>query len=178
MTIKKNIYLIGLMGTGKTSIGRMLAQQLNSAFYDSDSEIEKRTGVSVSWIFDVEGEHGFREREARVIAEIAQNKGIVLATGGGSVLLPETCQLLQSTGYIVYLQAPPGLLVERTRTKTNRPLLRDVAVEEKLTQLLHEREKLYTNLADAVYNTGAGSIPKIVQIMYRDFKNQGWLLNS
>jgi len=140
------------MGAGKTTVGRYLAEQLHRPFYDTDVEIERRTGVEVSWIFDVEGEAGFRERERLIIAELTQLSSIVLATGGGAILLPENRLHLGGRGVVVYLETTVDALVERTAKDKKRPLLRDadnVSVRrKKLTHLLDARRDLYQSLAD------------------------------
>ena len=119
-----NLFLVGPMGAGKTTIGRYLADMLGWRFVDSDHEIELRTGASIPWIFDKEGEDGFRRREAQTILELTAEQNLVMATGGGVVLNPENRRLLHETGWVVYLNVPPMLLYERTRHDRNRPLLR------------------------------------------------------
>ncbi len=142
------------MGAGKTTIGRQLAKQLGKTFYDADHEIEKRTGVKVSVIFDLEGEDGFRKREAAVIKELALLDNIVLATGGGAVLFDENREVLKTNGYIIYLRATIKDLCKRMRYDKQRPLLQNVDVKEKLEQLYKERHQIYTDLADHVVDTG------------------------
>jgi shikimate kinase len=113
------IYLIGMMGAGKTTVGRQLARRLGRPFFDSDHEIVARTGVAIPTIFEIEGEDGFRRREAQTIAELTSGENLVMATGGGVVLNPENRQLLHDTGWVVYLNVPPALLFERTRHDRN-----------------------------------------------------------
>jgi shikimate kinase len=122
-SVPKNIYLIGLMGAGKSTVGRMLAKRLGKTFFDSDHEIEKRCGVKIPTIFEMEGEEGFRKRESAVIKDLTQLQDIVLATGGGSVLLSENRTYLHENGYVVYLRANPHELWVRTRNDKGRPLL-------------------------------------------------------
>lgn len=147
---KQNIYLVGLMGAGKTTIGKVLARRLAYAFIDSDHEIEARTGVSLPTIFEIEGEEGFRKREAQVIAEMAALEGHVVATGGGSVLRPENRANLQRSGLVVYLNVPLFALYERTRMDKNRPLLQVKDPWQRLKELHAERDPLYREVADIV----------------------------
>ncbi|MEQ8486618.1 MAG: shikimate kinase AroK [Pseudomonadales bacterium] len=145
---RPNIILIGLMAVGKSTVGRLLAQALDMQFYDSDHEIEARAGAPVAWIFDVEGEAGFREREHQVLDELTQRSGIVLATGGGAVLNPCNRALLAARGVVVHLDSPLERLVERTRRDRKRPLLRGGNVRETLARLHGERDPLYREIAD------------------------------
>lgn len=142
------------MGAGKTSIGRQLAELLQYQFLDSDHEIEARAGVSIPWIFDVEGEDGFRKREQAVIAELVQLPSTVLATGGGVVIRQANRQALKQHGIVVYLKADIDTLVARTRHDKNRPLLQTADPRQKLTELLVQREPWYLETADIVFNTG------------------------
>jgi shikimate kinase len=156
MIRSRNVFLIGGMGSGKTTVGKYLAQQLHHRFYDADEEVELRSGVEISWIFDVEGEPGFREREKQIIEELTRLSPIVLATGGGAILMPENRQCLASRGVVVYLETTVDSLVERTLKDKKRPLLRDVNTRrEKLTRLLDERIDLYRGLADYTFSTDA-----------------------
>lgn len=173
MMKKNNIFLVGLMGVGKTSIGRMLAKELYLNFYDSDHEIEKRTGASIPWIFDLEGEQGFRQREKKVIDELTQLKGIVLATGGGAVLNPDNRNALSSRGVVIYLQANLEDLVERTGRNQNRPLLAKDS-RAVLEKLLENREPLYREIADLVYNTSGRSVNEITQEILVDLRKRGF----
>lgn len=145
---KPNIILIGLMAVGKSTVGRMLAQALAMEFRDSDQEIEARTGAPVSWIFDMEGESGFRQREHQVLDELTRRHGIVLATGGGAVLLPCNRALLASRGVVVHLDSPLKRLVERTRRDRKRPILQQGDPQQILERLQREREPLYREIAD------------------------------
>jgi shikimate kinase len=154
MSKSDNIFLIGPMGSGKTTIGRQLATLLHKRFMDADQEIERRTGVSIPTIFDIEGEAGFRNREATVIEELSQGRDLVLATGGGAVLLAGNRQALKSRGTVVYLQADLETLVERTRRDRNRPLLQTDNPRGKIEELLRQREPIYRELADIIIDTG------------------------
>jgi shikimate kinase len=153
----QNLYLIGLMGAGKTTIGRLLARHFGRPFFDSDHEIEARTGVKVPVIFEIEGEAGFRQRESQVIAELTQRSGIVLATGGGAVLDPANRAALRSTGYVIYLRAQPPDLWQRTQQDRNRPLLRTADPEARLRQLHEDRDPLYRETAHLIMDTGRQS---------------------
>ena len=148
------MFLIGPMGAGKTTIGRHLAALLTKRFLDADHEIEKRTGVSIPVIFEIEGEDGFRRRESSVIGELSQERDIVLATGGGVVLLEENRQALTQHGTVVYLHADIETLVDRTRRDRNRPLLQTDDPRAKIEELLRAREPLYRQMADVVVDTG------------------------
>ncbi len=142
-----SVFLVGLMAVGKSTVGRLLADELGFAFYDSDRVIEERAGAEVAWIFDVEGEQGFREREAQVIDELTQLPGIVLATGGGVVLREENRTRLEARGTVVWLDTPVDRLVERTRRDKRRPLLRGGDPRSTLERLSSERRPLYESIA-------------------------------
>lgn len=149
------------MGAGKTTIGRLLAKQLNMHFYDSDHEIERRTGVKIPLIFELEGEAGFRKREAAIIEELSQLENIVMATGGGAVLLPGNQNSLKQHGKIIYLRANVHDLWLRTRNDKNRPLLQGGDVKQKLERLYAERDPIYRELANCIVDTGAQSASEI-----------------
>lgn len=154
MAEKRNIFLIGPMGAGKSTIGRQLAQQLSMEFVDSDNEIEQRAGADISWIFDVEGEEGFRKREERIINELTQRQGIVLSTGGGSVLSKDTRNYLSARGIVIYLKTTVDKQVERTLRDKKRPLLQDVDdPRQVLEELAKIRNPLYEEIADIVLPT-------------------------
>jgi len=154
MAEKRNIFLIGPMGAGKSTIGRQLAQQLSMDFVDSDSEIEQRAGADISWIFDIEGEEGFRKREERIINELTQRQGIVLSTGGGSILSKENRNYLSARGIVIYLQTTVEKQVERTQRDKKRPLLQDVEEPRKvLEELAKIRNPLYAEIADITLPT-------------------------
>lgn len=145
------------MGAGKTTIGRLLAKKLGRDFYDSDVEIERKTGVKIPLIFELEGEEGFRRREAAMLEELCQLKNIVMATGGGAVLLPENRTVLKNNGKIIYLRAKVGDLYQRMRHDKSRPLLQGGNLRQKLEHLYKVRDPIYTELADYVVGTGAQS---------------------
>jgi len=153
-----NLVLIGMMGSGKTTMGRALARHLGKSFVDSDQEIQKRTGVNIPYIFDIEGESGFRERESRVLAELVQHKNIVLATGGGAVLAEKNRELLQRAGVVIYLKASVSDLWHRTHHDKNRPLLQTKDPYGKLTELYQFRDPIYQQVADIVVQSGKQSV--------------------
>ena len=164
----KNIVLVGLMGAGKTKVGRMLSRRLGLGFVDTDREIESRTGVNISTIFEIEGEEGFRKREARIIKELTVLNGHVLATGGGVILREENRKNLQKNGFVVYLNAPPHVLWERTRNDKNRPLLKVKDPLQKLQELFVSRHPLYQEVADFVVNERRGNIRSVVQLLVKE----------
>jgi len=165
-----NIYFIGLMGAGKTTIGRLIAKQLSMAFYDSDHEIERKTGVKIPLIFELEGVDGFRKRETAALEDLCQLENIVMATGGGAVLLPENRELLKGNGKIVYLRASVHDLWVRTRNDKSRPLLQGGNIKQKLEQLYIERDPIYSALADCIVDTGAQSANEITSYIERLIK--------
>lgn len=158
-----NIFLVGLMGAGKTTIGRALARRLNKRFIDSDHEIEARTGASIPLIFEIEGEASFRQRESEVIRDLTAQENIVLATGGGAVLKPENRECLKTRGTVIYLRASVSSILQRTRNDKNRPLLQTADPRARLEQLACEREPLYLEIADLVIETGRPNIQFLVQ---------------
>lgn len=147
------IVLVGPMGAGKTTIGRRLAKLLGRSFLDSDHEIEACTGVEIAYIFEKEGEQGFREREREVIDQLTQRAGIVLATGGGAVVNADNRQNLKARGYVVYLKTTVNQQLERTKNSTHRPLLQTENPRQKLTELLEIRDPFYQEVADLVIDT-------------------------
>jgi len=149
-----NVYLVGLMGAGKTTVGRQLARRLGKTFRDSDQEIEARTGVRVATIFEIEGEPGFRARESRVIEELTELENVVLATGGGAVLDERNRARLASRGFVIYLRAQPRDLWQRMRQDRTRPLLQTDDPLARLEELFSARDPLYRELADLVVDTG------------------------
>ena len=151
------------MGAGKTTVGKHLAKSLEMDFYDTDQEIEKRTGVRIPTIFEMEGEAGFRKREVLMIDELTQMPNIVLATGGGAVLNAENRQHLAGRGTVIYLRASVQDLYLRTRFDRNRPLLQNTNVQAKLEQLFSERDPLYREVAHHIVDTGNQPVANIVQ---------------
>lgn len=169
MNENDNIYLVGLMGAGKTTIGRQLAKKLGRPFYDSDQEIESRTGVRIPTIFEIEGEEGFRRREVQTIAELTLDRRLVMATGGGVVLNPLNRQRLRETGWVVYLNVPPELLYERTRHDRNRPLLHVDDPLGKLKELYATRDPLYREVAHLIVDGSRCGASAVVHHIHREF---------
>lgn len=155
----QNIYFVGMMGTGKTSVGRHLARSLKRDFFDSDQIIEARAGVSISWIFDLEGEEGFRNREQTVISELTALAGIVLSTGGGAVLRLENRRLLRSRGCVIHLHGPVEQLHRRLSRDRGRPLLQKGGRKDTLRRLWAERSGLYEEVCDYRFLSGGGAKP-------------------
>ncbi len=158
-----NLILIGMMGSGKTTVGRALARQLGKQFVDSDEEVQRRTGVSIPHIFDVEGEAGFRQRESAAIADLVMRNDIVLATGGGAVLAAQNREILRQNGLVIYLKASVHDLWQRTRNDRNRPLLQTGDLRAKLTELFEQRDPLYMEAADIVMPSSKQSVHALVQ---------------
>lgn len=163
-----NIFLVGMMGAGKTTVGKLLAHQLNKIFVDSDDEIQKRTGVTIPHIFDVEGEAGFRQREASIIQELVLADNIVLATGGGAVLNEQSRAALSSNGIVVYLRSTVHDLWQRTRHDRNRPLLQTSDPHGKLKSMYEHRDPLYSQLADLVVFTGKQSAQSLAMHLQQE----------
>ena len=153
-----NVFLVGLMGAGKTTVGRLLARRLKLRFFDSDRVVEQRCGVAIPVIFEIEGEAGFRAREEQVLAELTLLSGIVVATGGGAVLAAENRKRLAAGGTVVYLNARPEDLCERVRNDRGRPLLATDDPLRRLRELHEQRDALYRSVADLVIDTGAQSV--------------------
>ena len=149
----RNVFLIGMMASGKTTVGRHLARALKLDFVDSDSVIEDRAGADIPWIFDIEGEEKFRDREEKVIEEVTQRRGVVVATGGGVVLREINRRRLSERGTVVYLNAPFESLVTRSRGNTRRPLLAGKDAREELSELMNQRGDLYAQTADIEIRT-------------------------
>ncbi|MGR8980166.1 MAG: shikimate kinase AroK [Gammaproteobacteria bacterium] len=170
MKQSENIYLIGLMGAGKTTIGRHLAKALKIPFYDTDKAIEESTGVDIPTIFEFEGEEGFRDREQKMIRQLTQMRGIILATGGGAILREENRKLLKEKGYVVYLQCSVARILERTRKDTQRPLLKVSDRREQLEKLLARRERYYLDCADYKIDTGTLQSKVVVKRILEQYK--------
>jgi len=167
---RQNIFLIGPMGAGKTTMGRQIAKRLNMDFEDSDHAIEAHTGADIPLIFEKEGEEGFRKREALIIEELTQQPNLVLATGGGAVLANENRQHLKSRGIVIYLHSDIKHLIERTRHDKNRPLLQTADPAAKLREIMTVREPLYRETADIIINTGQQSIKTVINTILDKIK--------
>ena len=165
---KTNVFLIGPMGSGKTAVGRYLARSLKLPFHDSDAEIERRTGVDIPFIFDKEGEAGFRQREREAIETLTALEGIVLATGGGAVLLPENRQRLATRGCVVYLETSVAQQADRVRHGRNRPLLAAGDTGTSLGQLMDVRAPLYGEIADIVVSTDGKRVNSVAEHILRE----------
>ncbi len=163
MTLPGNLFLVGLMGAGKTTIGKALARRLHLPFRDSDHEIELRTGAAITLIFELEGEAGFRAREAMMLAELVKRGPLVLATGGGAVLDPANRALLKQHGRVIYLHAPVEHLLKRTASSRHRPLLHTPDPRARLEELLRVRDPLYRETADIVVETGGRGANSVVE---------------
>jgi shikimate kinase len=172
MNTPGSIFLTGPMGAGKSTIGRQLAKQLSMSFHDSDHEIEQRTGVDIPLIFELEGEAGFRKREAEVIDALTRLPGIVLATGGGAILDPENRTRLASRGKVIYLYTSVDQQLSRTSHDRNRPLLQSPDPRTTLEELLAIRDPLYREVADLIIDTDGmrvrDVVRKIVQLLKQD----------
>ena len=165
-----NIFLIGPMGSGKTAVGKHLARLMRAPFRDSDAEIEARTGVDISYIFSREGEDGFRQREREVIEDVTRASPIVLATGGGAILLPENRTALRERGFVAYLKTSLEQQAERVRQGRNRPLLHDVDPLAKLTELMEIRAPLYESLANFTIATDGRKVHAVAEAIFAAFK--------
>ena len=160
---ERNIFLIGPMGSGKTSIGQRLADMFGLEFLDCDHELEDRTGASVILIFDVEGEEGFRERETRMLEELSAREGVLIATGGGVILRKRNRELLRERGLVVYLNTPVSWQLRRLRRDKSRPLLQTPDRKEKLMRLAEERNPLYAELADIEFPARNKSLDSVAK---------------
>lgn len=159
----ENLFLVGLMGAGKTTVGKLLAKHLGKRFIDADHEIEQRTGVKIAVIFELEGEDGFRAREEAVIADLTQQTDIVLATGGGAILRESNRHVLKDRGIVIYLRASADDLWRRTRNDKNRPLLQTENPRARLQELLSQRDPLYRETAHLIVDTGEQNVQKLVR---------------
>ena len=162
MDVPSNIFMIGPMGAGKSTVARHLAASLNKDFVDADREIEERTGAGIPLIFDIEGEAGFRERESRLFAELVAREGIVLATGGGVVLSAQNRAHLVRRGFVVYLDVPVNLLVERATRDRNRPLMQTPDPKAAMEEIMRVRDPLYRESADLVVKSAHRSMYLVV----------------
>ena len=148
-----NIFIVGPMGSGKSTVGKIISDELFLNFFDTDDEIESRTGASIDWIFDLEGEEGFRKRESSILEEMVKQNSIVLSTGGGIILSDSNREMLSSRGTVFYLSTPISVQIERTSKDKDRPLLKNGDPEEILTRLQKERKNLYESVSDHVIDT-------------------------
>jgi shikimate kinase len=173
-----NLFLVGLMGAGKTTIGKTLAKQLDKTFYDADQVLEERTGVRIPVIFEIEGEAGFRKREEETLEGLTSRDNIVLATGGGAVLAESNRERLKTRGMVVYLHGRPEDLYQRTRHDKSRPLLQTENRLQRLKDLYQVRDPLYREVADIVVDTGRQSVHSLteklkLQLLDRDNADKG-----
>ena len=171
-TTSKNIVLVGPMGSGKTTIGRRLAHELNRDFFDTDHEIIDKTGVNIDYIFDIEGEKGFRERESKILENLCQMSNIILATGGGIVILPKNRKILKNSGLVVYLSSSVNQLLKRTAKSKTRPLLENSSDRRKtITELLEARDVYYREVASFVVDTTGKKLHEVINIIIREAEN-------
>jgi shikimate kinase len=167
MHTQRNIFLIGPMGSGKSAVGRHLARLFRYTFHDSDADIEAKTGVDIAFIFEKEGETGFRLREKEAIERLTRLDGIVLATGGGAVIDADSRRVLAERGTVVYLETSIDQQLERTRHGRHRPLLNDTDPEEKLTELMRSRAVLYAEIADLTVSTDGRRVQLVAEEIYQ-----------
>ena len=171
-TTSKNIVLVGPMGSGKTTVGRRLAHELNRDFFDTDHEIIDKTGVNIDYIFDIEGEKGFRERESKILENLCQMSNIILATGGGIVILPKNRKILKNSGLVVYLSSSVNQLLKRTAKSKTRPLLENSSDRRKtITELLEARDVYYREVASFVVDTTGKKLHEVINIIIREAEN-------
>jgi shikimate kinase len=170
MLTKRNIFLIGPMGSGKTAVGRHLARLFHYTFHDSDADIEAKTGVDIAFIFEKEGEAGFRSRERESIDRLTRLESIVLATGGGAVLDPANRNALAERGAVVYLATSVNQQIERTRHGRHRPLLHDTDPEQKLKELMSRRATLYAEIADLTITTDGRRVQLVAEQIHHELR--------
>ena len=168
-----NIFIVGPMGSGKSTVGKIISSELFLNFFDTDEEIEARTGASIDWIFDLEGEEGFRKRESKIIEEMVQQNSIVLSTGGGIILSESNRELLSSRGTVFYLATPIAVQLERTSKDKDRPLLKNGDPGKILEELHVARESLYEGVADYIVNTEGKSSQEVSTEIIKLVKNYG-----
>ena len=168
-TTSINIVLVGSMGSGKTTVGRRLAHELNQDFFDTDHEIIDKTGVTIDHIFDIEGEDGFRERESKILENLCQMSNIILATGGGIVILPKNRKILKNAGLVVYLSSSVDQLLRRTAKSKTRPLLENSTNRKKtVTELVEARDVYYREVASIVVDTTGKKLHEVINIIIRE----------
>ena len=171
-TTSKNIVLVGPMGSGKTTVGRRLSHELNQVFFDTDHEIINKTGVTIDHIFDIEGEKGFRERESKILENLCQMSNIILATGGGIVILPRNRKILKNSGLVVYLSSSVNQLLKRTAKSKTRPLLENSSDRRKtITELLAARDVYYREVASVVVDTTGKKLHEVINTIIRKTEN-------
>ena len=170
MLSQPNVFLIGPMGSGKSAVGRHLARLLRLSFHDSDADIEARTGVDIAFIFEREGEAGFRQRERESIERLTLLEGVVIATGGGAVIHPDNRRMLAERGAVVYLETSIGQQLERTRHGRHRPLLNGTDPKEKLTELMRHRALLYAEIADITVSTDGRRVQAVAEEIHRQLQ--------
>ena len=168
-----NIFIVGPMGSGKSTVGKIISSELFLNFFDTDEEIENRTGASIDWIFDLEGEEGFRKRESNILEEMVQQNSIVLSTGGGIILSESNRELLSSRGTVFYLATPIGVQLERTSKDKDRPLLKNGDPGKILEELHVARECLYEEVADYIVNTEGKSSQEVSTEIIKLVRNYG-----
>jgi len=169
----RNVFLVGPMGSGKTTIGQKLASRLGLSFHDTDQTIQDRTGVDISLIFEIEGEEGFRDRESKILEELTAAEQVLIATGGGAILRERNRQLLRERGVVVYLQVSVEQQMARLRHDKSRPLIQLEDRESKLVQLAQERDPLYAALADFTFAARSRSVESSVERIYRALQSSG-----
>ena len=170
MLSKPNVFLIGPMGSGKSAVGRHLARLLKYSFHDSDADIEARTGVDIAFIFEKEGEEGFRQRERESIERLTGLSGVVIATGGGAVILADNRRALAERGTVVYLETSVAQQLERTRHGRHRPLLNDTDPKTKLGDLMRQRASLYAEIADLTVSTDGRRVQLVAEEIHRELQ--------
>ena len=168
-----NIFIVGPMGSGKTTVGKIVANELFLEFHDSDAKIEESTGVTIDWIFDIEGESGFRKRETSILKEVVALNSIVLATGGGIIIAEENRELLASRGTVFYLHTPLNTQIERTAKDKDRPLLKNKDPEKVLSDLQKTRQAMYEEVADHIIDTENKSGSEVANEIVKLVKNYG-----
>ncbi len=166
-----NIFIVGPMGSGKSTVGKIVSSELFLSFYDTDDEIENRTGASIDWIFDLEGESGFRKRESKILEEMAQKNSIVMSTGGGIILSDKNRDLLSSRGTVFYLATPIEVQLERTSKDKDRPLLKDGDPRKVLEKLHEDRIELYEEVSDYIVNTENKTSQEVAKEIIKNVKN-------